>query len=221
MRAVLPWLVILGLFIAVFVHYGNQIPHLKQLSLLQGKNAPETKDTDAIPGVLPTSDKVVTVVSPLQQLMDGTGPGTASEKAPQPQPLGKPNASDLIAPSPVGTSGVILHRTFSVSNAVDFPFVIPAHAATPQLHGHYQSSTYQFGGENTDVGFLLMNEGQFTEFVHRHGADSLFSVEASHDQDINFGLPASLSQPVKFYLVFRNSPGEGKKTVKADFTVEF
>jgi len=110
MRAVLPSLIIFGLFIAAFIHYGNQIPHLKQLALSQPKEATDTKDADPTPAVLPTSDKPVTFVSPLEQLMGATD--STPEKPPVPHPLGKPNPKDLIAPSPVGTSGVILHRTF-------------------------------------------------------------------------------------------------------------
>jgi hypothetical protein len=35
-------------------------------------------------------------------------------------------------------------------------------------------------------------------------------------------LPASLDQPVKYYLVFRNAPGKGPaKVVEADFQVDF
>jgi hypothetical protein len=223
MRAVLPSLIIFGLFIAAFVHYGNQIPQLKQLGLSQPKEATDTKDADPTPAELPPSDKPVTFVSPLEQLM---GPADSTpEKPPVPHPLGKANPKDLIAPSPVGTSGVILHRTFSVANAVNFPFIIPAHAATPTLHGHYQSFTrpegIQAADENTNIGFLLMNEAQYSDFINRRPVDALFSVDSSHDQDINFGLPSSLGQPAKFYLVFRNSPGEGRKTVKADFAVDF
>jgi len=66
-----------------------------------------------------------------------------------------------------------------------------------------------------------MNEEQYSDFINRRPVDALFSVNASPDQDINFGLPSSLSQPAKFYLIFRNSPGEGRKTVKADFAVDF
>jgi hypothetical protein len=220
MRAVLPSLIIFGLFIAAFVHYGNQIPQLKHLGLSQPKEATDTTDADPAPA---TSDKPVTFVSPLDQLMGA--PDSTPEKPPVPHPLGKPNPKDLIAPSPVGTGGVILHKTFSVANAVNFPFIIPAHAATPQLRGHYQSFTRQDGtqsaDENSGVGFLLMNEEQYSDFINRRPVDALFSVDSSPDQDINFGLPSSLSQPAKFYLVFRNSPGEGRKTVKADFAVAF
>jgi hypothetical protein len=224
MRSVFPWLVILGLSIVVFVHYGSHFSKLEKLTTAQAKEQPE-KDSNSVPAPGSTSDKLVTFVSPLQQLMGGTdSTASAADKSAQPQPLRKPNPADLIAPSPVGTGGVILHKTFTVSSAVNFPFIIPAHAATPQLHGHYQSFTNQDANgseDGTDVGFLLMNESQYAEFIHRRPVDSLFSVDASHDQEINFGLPSSLSQPAKFYLVFRNPPGESKKIVKADFSVEF
>jgi hypothetical protein len=224
MRAALPWLAIVGLSVAAFVYYGNRLPQLKQMSgspQPKEANSTETKDADPTAAAVPTSDKLVGVVSPLEQWMDG---GKPEKPAEDPAPR-KPHPNDLIAPSPAGTSGIILHKTFSVTTAAKFAFVIPAHAATPQLRGHYQSFARrdgtQAGDENTDVGFLLMNEEQYTEFSNRRPADSLFSVDSSHDQDINFGLPATMSQPAKFYLVFRNSQGEGKKIVQADFTVDF
>jgi hypothetical protein len=49
----------------------------------------------------------------------------------------------------------------------------------------------------------------------------LMSVEASHDQEVNFDLPASSDQPVKYYLVFRNASGGGSKVVHASFQVDF
>jgi hypothetical protein len=227
MRSVLPWLAVVGLSIAAFVHYGNHLPQLKQLaSLQQSKDATSTDGkTDPTPSLAPASDKVVTIVSPLQQLMDGAGADSNAEKAPESRPLGKPSPKDLIAPSPVGTGGVILHKTFPVAYAVNFPFVIPAHAATPQLRGHYESFSRQngaaVGDESADIGFLVMSQEQYTDFINRQPVDALFSVDSSHDQDINFGLPTSQNQPAKFYLVFRNNPKEGKKIVKADFSVAF
>ena len=224
MRAVLPGLAIVGLSIAVFVHYGNHLPQLKALAAAgQSKetDSTEAKDPDSTPATVPTPGKLVTVVSPLERWVDGAKPETPSEDhTPR-----KPHPSDLIAPSPVGTSGVILHKTFSVATAVNFPFEIPAHAATPKLHGHYQSFIHQDkaqgGDESSDVAFLLMNEEQYADFINRRPADALFSVDSSHDQDINFGLPASQNQSARFYLVFRNNPGEDRKIVQADFTVDF
>jgi hypothetical protein len=226
MRAALNLLIIGGLLIAAFVHYGNRIPQLKQLSFFQSKDTDSAAEKE--PAATTTSDKPVTIVSPLQQLMEGSDPkGSDSnpDKPAETQTPWKTHKADLIAPSPVGTSGVILHKTFSVATAAGFSFLIPAHAATPKLHGHYRGFTHQEGiqggDESGDVAFVLMNEEQHADFASGHPADVLLSLEAAHDQEVNFGLPASRNQPARFYLVFRNLPGESKKTVQADFSVDF
>jgi hypothetical protein len=221
MRAALSWLAIGGLSITAFVHYGNHIPQLKQLSIFQQSKQPDSEGKEAETTPPSASDRMVSVVSPLEKLMEGVkADKPAEDRAPR-----QLVPSDLIAPSPVGTSGVILHRTFSVASAATFSFLIPAHAATPQLHGRYQSFTRQAGNQSSeeaaDIAFLLLNEEQHADFLSGQPADVLFSVDASHDQEVNFGLPASQNHPAKFYLVFRNSPREGKKTVQADFTVDF
>lgn len=125
----------------------------------------------------------------------------------------------------MGTSSHILHKTFAVGRAVQVPFEIPPHAATPRFHGTFQSFEQQGASshdESANVDMLLMNEQQYAEFSRGHDSDVLFVADTSHYQDINFDLPPSLDQPVKYHLVFRNSPGgAAKKVVKADFTVDF
>jgi hypothetical protein len=221
MRAALSWLAIGGLSIAAFVHYGNHISQLKQLSIFQHSKETDSEEKEAETTPPSASDKTVTVVSPLEQLMGVVkADKPAEDRAPR-----KLVPSDLIAPSPVGTSGVILHKTFSVATAATFSFLIPAHAATPQLHGRYQSFIRQAGNQSSeeaaDITFLLLNEEQHADFLSGQPADVLFSVDASHDQEVNFRLPASQNLPAKFYLVFRNRPSEGKKIVQAEFTVDF
>jgi len=220
MRAALSWLAIGGLSIAAFVHYGNHIPQLKQLSIFQQSKETDLEGKEAETTLPSASGKTVNMVSPLEQLMEGAkSDKPAEDRAPR-----NLVPSDLIAPSPVGTGGVILHKTFSVATAATFSFLIPAHAATPQLHGRYRSFLRQAGQsseEAADIAFLLLNEEQHADFLIGQPADVLFSVDASHDQEINFGLPPSQNHPAKFYLVFRNSPSEGKKIVQADFTVDF
>jgi hypothetical protein len=66
-----------------------------------------------------------------------------------------------------------------------------------------------------------MTQQQYTDFLSGRPGDALFSVEASHHETVNFGLPASMDQTVKYYLVFRSSSGEGKKSVDANFKVDF
>jgi hypothetical protein len=133
---------------------------------------------------------------------------------------------DRVAPSPVGESQPILHKTFTVSASVNFPFEVPAHAAMPRLHGNYKSFVKQLGVQSNDdtanVDFLILNEDQYADFVQGHTGEALFSADASHDQDVNVSLPTSQNLPQKYYLVFRNPPGgESKKVVQADFTLDF
>jgi hypothetical protein len=66
-----------------------------------------------------------------------------------------------------------------------------------------------------------MNEEQQAAFARDRPSEALFDVEASHNQAINFDLPASMNQPVKYYLVFRNPQGKSSKVVEANFRVDF
>ena len=80
----------------------------------------------------------------------------------------------------------------------------------------------QSSDESADVDFLILTRDQYDDFVHGRAGAALFSLDTSHDQDVNVTLPGYQDQPQKYYLVFRNSPGgEAKKLVQADFTVDF
>jgi len=132
--------------------------------------------------------------------------------------------SEHVAPSPVGTSQTVLHKTFSVKNSVTVPFEIPAHAATPRLHGTFESFINQAGvsDDEANIDFLIVNAGQYADLAGNHPSEALFSADASHNQSVNLDLPPSLDQPAKYYLVFRNSAAKGPaKIVKADFHVDF
>jgi hypothetical protein len=166
--------------------------------------------------------QMVTVAGPLANYMDRQQKPKAAEEG-QSRPS-QPASSDHIGLSPVGTNSVVLHKTFAVQSTVDFPFEIPAHAAMPRLHGNFQSFARQgdSGEQSGDVEFLVMDETQFLDSAAGRPAEALFSTDPSHTQDVNFSLPASRNQPVEYHLVFRNSPeGSAKKTVQADFTVDF
>lgn len=142
------------------------------------------------------------------------------EAPPQPAPVAP---SDHVAPSPVGTSKTILEKTFSLKSSATFPFEIPAHAVQPHLHGIFESFAGQLHGASDDsanVDFLIMNEEQQTAFASDRPSEALFDVDASHNQAINFDLPASMNRPVTYYLVFRNPTGKSK-VVEANFRVDF
>lgn len=133
-------------------------------------------------------------------------------------------STDRVGPSPLGTTQNILRKTFSVRTTAIFPFEISAHAYTPHLHGQYKSFVKESGqsDDSANVDFLILNEDQYADFVHRQSGETIFSADASHDQDVDVRLPASRDKPLKFYLVFRNSSGgAATKLVKADFKVDF
>jgi len=147
------------------------------------------------------------------------------------QPIShKATAFDHVGGSVVGTSSAIVHQTFSVASIVNLPFEVPAHAASPQLRGSYRSFVKPAGGkpgetESSDaanVEFLVLNEAQYAEFLNGHDSEAIFSADDAHDQEVNAGLPLTINQPAKYFLVFRNnSPKAGKKLVQADFRLDF
>jgi hypothetical protein len=132
---------------------------------------------------------------------------------------------DRVAPSPVGTSQTILHKTFTVKKSVAFPFDIPPHAVRPHLHGIFESfisEAHRALDNEANVDFLILNADQYADLTSNRPGEALFSVEASHNQSVNLDLPASLDQPVKYYLVFRSAAGKGPaRVVEADFHVDF
>jgi hypothetical protein len=134
-------------------------------------------------------------------------------------------AFEHVAPSPVGTTQTVLQKTFPLKTSATFPFEIPAHAVRPHLHGIFESFVGQLregSDETADLDFLVLNEEQYSDFAKGRPGEALFSVESSHNQAVNFDLPASLDQPVKYYLIFRSSTnGKIKKVVEANFRVDF
>jgi hypothetical protein len=128
------------------------------------------------------------------------------------------------APSPAPTDLSVVQKTFTLKTSVVVPFEIPAHAIRPHLHGLYTSFVGDVHGESgsaANIDFLVLNGDQYEDFQKGRPSEALFSVEASHNQAVNFDLPASMDQAVKYYLVFRGSSGDAKKTVEANFKVDF
>jgi len=143
----------------------------------------------------------------------------------EPEPTSTVSPSERAAPSPVGTSQTVLDKTFPVNATATYEFEIPSHAAMPHLHGMFESFTGQAKGPSDDsanIDFLILNQDQEADFANNRPSEALFTVEASHDQSVNFDLPTSLDHPVKYYLVFRNPDGKkSSKVVQANFRVDF
>jgi hypothetical protein len=143
----------------------------------------------------------------------------------EPPPVRRVDPSERVAPSPVGTTQMVLQKTFPLKTTAIFPIEIPAHAAMPHLHGIFESFAGQERGPSDDsanIDFLILNEAQQADFAGDRPSEAMFTVEASHNQLVNFDLPASLDRPVKYYLVFRNPAGsKHSKVVEANFRVDF
>jgi hypothetical protein len=221
MHRVVSWMLVGVALVAACVYYQNHPPQLKGWTT-ERFQAAETKPAAPDSGPMPA------IVSPLQALMEKAAvpPTTQTETEEEPARPWKPHPSDHVAPSPVGTSAAIVHKTFAVTTTAKFLFEVPPHAASPQLHGTYHSfaknSGAHPGDETGDVDLLLINEQQYADFLNGDPADVVYSVDSSHDQDVSLGLPATLDHPVRYYLVFRNSSSKaGKKIVQADFRVDF
>jgi hypothetical protein len=121
-----------------------------------------------------------------------------------------------------------LHKTFTVRKYAQFLFEVPPHTVIPRVHGTFKSFVPRKGNDNlsddtTDVSFLLMNAEQFTDYSHgQGGGTALYTVEATHDHEVEFVLPPSRDDSEKYYVVFVNSPGGAAvKSVEADFSLSF
>ncbi len=128
--------------------------------------------------------------------------------------------------SPLGTTQNVLQKNFKVAAPAIFSFEIPAHAAMPHLSGNYKSYAakveIQSSQDSANVDFFVLTDEQYAGYASDGTIDSLFSASASHDQNVDVSLPPSFTQPKKFYLIFRSSPGsDPKKVVKADLSVNF
>ena len=121
-----------------------------------------------------------------------------------------------------------LHKTFAVKKSAQFSIEVPPHSVIPRIHGTFVSFVPRPGDddlsdESTDVTFLLMNSEQFADFTRNPaGSTSLYSVEATHNHEVDFVLPPTNNSLVKYYVVFVNAPGGAAlKSVKADFGLFF
>jgi hypothetical protein len=135
----------------------------------------ESTETEPQPAPQSATPPMMKGVSPRDSWMgkDESEPPRQQHSAPR-----KPHPSDHIAGSPVGRTNTILHRTFAVSTLIKVPFEIPAHAATPHLHGTFRSFVQQAGAQSGDdsanVDFLVLNQEQYTELANGRPSEAPF-----------------------------------------------
>jgi hypothetical protein len=147
----------------------------------------------------------------------------ACEKKKEPAPAQEVVIRDLAAPA-APTSETVLRKTFVLKSLTTFPFEVPPRVVRPHLHGIFASfirEVHVAGDDAANVDFLILDADQYASLIANRPSEALFSVEASHNQSVNLDLPASLTQPVKYYLIFRNSGKNSPKTVEAEFHVDF
>jgi hypothetical protein len=138
----------------------------------------------------------------------------------------KPSASDHVGGSVVGTSMPILQTTFRIRGAVQVPFEVPAHAASPRLMGSYRSFRKMAGVRNDDPGaeiaLLVLNDQQFNDFLNGRAGEAAFAADDARQQEVNTGLPPTMNQAQNYHLLFlNNAKGKEEKFVQADFRMEF
>ena len=169
------------------------------------------------------SQSSVTLAGPLAQYVNHKGDDGGSDKIETIRYT--PVASDHVGGSVVGTSITILKDKFRVSNVVDVPFEVPAHASMPKLHGTFRSFIQPNGkpssDTNADLDFRLLTDPEFTQFVNGQPSEPLFASDATHDQEVNAGLPPTLNKAVKYHLIFVNASRGTKKVVQPDFQIDF
>jgi hypothetical protein len=143
----------------------------------------------------------------------------------EPPPVRHIDPHEHVETSPIGTTQKVLDKTFTLKKSETYAFEIPAHAASPHLHGIFEAFVH--GGPTTsdeaaNIDFMILNEEQQAAVLANHAADTVLTVEDSHNQAVNCDLPPSLDQPVKYYLVFRNPDGgKTSKVIRASFRVDF
>jgi hypothetical protein len=174
--------------------------------------------------------KTVAFTGPLADYMSRQMGSPEAQAAKQVETLqvgpAKPSESDHVGGSVVGTSMPILQTTFRVRGAVQVPFEVPAHAASPRLKGSYQSFLKMAGAQNDDtgaeIGFLVLNDQQFGDFLKGRAGEAAFSADDARQQEVNTGLPPTMNQAQQYHLIFlNNSKGKEKRFVQADFRIEF
>ena len=146
------------------------------------------------------------------------------DKKPDPPKESAPDISRELVAQPVQPVS-ILDKTFDLKTSEAFPFEVPPRSTQPHLHGIFESHLGNARGASTDaanIGLMVMNEQEQADLASNRATETLFSVEDSHSQSVNFDLPPSFGQPVKYYLIFKNSrDSKTSKVIKANFRVDF
>jgi|SRR5580704_4384236 hypothetical protein len=165
-----------------------------------------------------------TTVSPLQVLKEQLHSSQPkSEAAPLPQ---EPLPVDHPVYVDAGKPQHFLHKLFSVNNHAQFTFRVPPHQDNTRLRGTFRSFTRRDDPASNDriadVDLMLLNEQEFSEFLHGQPQSVTYEIDSAHNQLVDWRVPTTYGESQTYHLVFSN-PGSGTamKFVEADFTVSF
>lgn len=226
---------ILVMFLVIILWGSYAWTHMRHAKLVAPAVLPKAPAEDSPPNPAagpydPSRDAAVKFVGPLATYMQkqesdsGQAVGGNDQVETLSVPI-KPNPADRVGNSVVGSTMPVLRSTFRVRAAVQVPFQVPPHAATPRLKGAYQSflKAGETGSEsNAEIEFLVLNEQQYVDFLAKRAGEAVFAAEDAQHQVVNAHFPPTLDQPQKYHLIFRNnSKGHEKKFVQADFHMEF
>jgi hypothetical protein len=143
-----------------------------------------------------------------------------------------PQGQTTAVPEPMVKSVVppeqhVLQKTFSLQKYESFEMQVPPHCMSPRLHGNFKSFRYSDQGnrasdEAASIDMLLLDEQQFNDFAHGSGDTTTRSTQSVYQQQIDWALPSSYENPLKYFLVFNNATGKPRtKIVEADLTLSF
>jgi hypothetical protein len=120
-----------------------------------------------------------------------------------------------------------LHKVFSVSNRAQCIFMVPPHQGNVRLRGTFRSFTKRSDPDSTSdrtaaIDLLLLNEQEFTEFLHGGPQSVTYELDSANNQRVDWHVPGTYAGAQTYHLIFSNSAGGAKiKFVQADFTVSF
>lgn len=140
-----------------------------------------------------------------------------------PAPDYEPSERDRVIRRPASPPDNFLHATFPVKTYTAFEIFIPAGLISASLSGSFESFTYVAHQRRpAEVEVLLMDNGQFSDFVHRNAGSATYSIEPCSGQSLKWLLTSEYHRVKRYYFVFHN-PDTNRQllSVKADFTVSF
>jgi len=186
---------------------------------LEAPEDPEIKA--ATPEDLGPAETVVRPLKILKEQLQSSKPKSEAALLPQ-----EPLLVDRPVYVDAGNPQHFLHKLFPVNNHAQFAFRVPPHQDNTRLRGTFRSFTRRddpaSSDRTADVDLMLLNEQEFSEFLHGQPQSVTYELDSAHNQLVDWRVPTTYKEPQTYHLVFSNpESGTAIKFVQADFTVSF